>query len=168
MINSKHEFTFIKSVILQGLTKFKFMEHRASLEPDHPRYMPLHRSVGHRQHERTLLKHVNKLTWFKKENLGDPFRNKWKDMIKYKWNHKTSRGKKSRLNRTVIAGDLVGVKADNDRAVTGEDVVEQDHRIKPSEHTVRSNMKADITTILFVPPSQGSILFKLIVEKEHN
>ena len=67
----------------------------------------------------------------------------------------------------VITGDMVGVKADNDRAVTGEDVVEQDHRIKPSEHTVRSNMKADITTRLFIPPSQGSILFKLIVEKEH-
>ena len=70
------------------------MEHRASLQPEHPEYMPLHRDARYRQDERILLKNVNKLTWFKSENLGDSFKNMWKKKMQYRWKKKMSKGSK--------------------------------------------------------------------------
>ena len=51
MVNSKHKFAFIKSVVLQGLTKFKHMEQRAALPVNNHRYMPMHREVVYRRNE---------------------------------------------------------------------------------------------------------------------
>ena len=74
MVNSSHKFAFIKSVMLQGITKFQYMCNRDGLDPEDKRYMPLHRERQHRGHERMLLKYVNQMLWFTDEKLSDPFR----------------------------------------------------------------------------------------------
>ena len=84
MINSKHKFAFIKSVILQGLTKFQFMKYRSKLAPTDRKFMPLHRERGFKRHERILIKYVNVMLWYKEEKLSDPFRQLWKRKIRRK------------------------------------------------------------------------------------
>ena len=46
MVNSNHKFTFIKSVVLQKITRFEHMTYRASLPEKHPQFMPMHRTLS--------------------------------------------------------------------------------------------------------------------------
>ena len=84
MKNSGHEFSFIKSVVLQGITKYEFMKWRSNLAKDHEKYMPLHRDRSFRNDERVLVKYLSIMTWFTDEKLQDPFRQEWKKLIRYK------------------------------------------------------------------------------------
>ena len=42
MRNSQHQFSFIKAVVMQGLTKFQHMKWRSNLSRENPKYTPLH------------------------------------------------------------------------------------------------------------------------------
>ena len=96
MINSKHKFAFIKSVVLQGLSKFSHMVYRATLPVTHCEYMPLHRPYHHRRNERLLIKYANRMLWFTQNDLGDPYKKKWKSKIKFRWSKKYTILKKIR------------------------------------------------------------------------
>ena len=187
MVNSRHRFSFIKSVVLQGLTKFKHMERRAALHDEHPEYKPMHREFYYKRNERILLKYVDKTTWFKTENLGDPFKNKWRRMIKYRWSSKVDNKRSERMKTQLVdkekfteipvpsahTDDRVG--DGSHRVEQGQDIVgvELDKTIERSDVRMseltngQGNGKSNITTTFFVPSSIGSLLFKLIVEKEH-
>ena len=54
MVNSRHKYSFIKSVVLQGLSKYEHMKFRDSLQSDHEQFMPLHRPRDHRREERIV------------------------------------------------------------------------------------------------------------------
>ena len=121
MVNSKHSFSFIKSVVLQGITKFKYMEWRASLPEQHPRFMPLHRTYSFRRNERILTKFVEKMTWFKVEKMTDPYKNSWRRRVKFKWTRVADRIKKiqstkqMRRNRAKGLETVLSKKSHNDR-----------------------------------------------------
>jgi len=84
MRNSGHKFQFIKSVVLQAITKHEYMLERDKLKPTSKRYCPMYRTRSHKQTERIMIKHVGALTWFTVENLDDPFKQGWKGRIRRK------------------------------------------------------------------------------------
>ena len=127
MTNSGHKFTFIRSVLMQGITKFEYMVRRSKLDEENKMYLPLHRERDFRREERILTKYVSGMVWFTGEKLTDPYRQLWRKNIKYKSDGSNKKSFK--------------------------------------EHSFM-NKKVKSTTTLFVPPSVGSILFKLIKEKE--
>ena len=86
--NSGHQFSFIKAAVLQAITRFKFMEERNRLPPDHPKYRPLYRDRQYKRNERLITKRVQMATWFTGEDLGDPWRQSWKSRIKRKGSNK--------------------------------------------------------------------------------
>ena len=73
LINSGHRFSFIKSIILQALTRYEYMKERSILDPNDKRYKPLYRKRTFNFRERTMLKKVERYTWYKNINLGDPY-----------------------------------------------------------------------------------------------
>ena len=95
MVNSNHQYAFIKSVILQGITKFKYMEWRAALPCTDPRYMPMHRPFEFKRGERILTKYAESTTWFKNDKLGDPFKDGWRAKIKFNWARSTMKLKEN-------------------------------------------------------------------------
>ena len=78
LVDSNHRYPFTKSVILQGLTKYEYMCERSSVDVQDPKYMPLYRQRTPRQIERTLLKYIEPIVWYKGSNLGDPFKKTWR------------------------------------------------------------------------------------------
>ena len=84
MVNSGHKYQYIKAVVLQGISKFKYMVQRSKLEPTSKKFAPIHRDRYYRWDERTLLKYTNKDTWYTGIPLKDKFRNGWKSWIKRK------------------------------------------------------------------------------------
>ena len=81
LVNSGHSFSFIKAVILQGLTRYKFMLKRDSLPPDNPKHMPLYRERKFQCVKRMILKYVEGRTWYKDLNLGDQYARHWKKKL---------------------------------------------------------------------------------------
>ena len=82
LVNSGHEYKFIKSVILQALTRYKYMLMRSDLDSNHVKYMPLYRARSYQQILRKMNKCVEYMTWYKGLTLYDPHRNGWKKQIK--------------------------------------------------------------------------------------
>ena len=64
LTNSGHKFSYIKSIVLQALTKFSYMVARDRLPEDDRRYMPLHRNRGFQQAHRKLVKYTNSAVWY--------------------------------------------------------------------------------------------------------
>ena len=54
LVNSGHKFTYIKSVILQGVTKFVYMLYRNNLTPSDKVYSPLHRLRTYKEAKENL------------------------------------------------------------------------------------------------------------------
>ena len=81
MRNSNHTFVYIKSVILQALTKFMFMTGRSKLAPSDKLFKPLHRSREFDGENRMLEKYLNHSTWYKSLNVGDMYKDLWKRNI---------------------------------------------------------------------------------------
>ena len=73
LVNSGHRYKFIKSVILQGLTRYKFMLSRSKLNEGDIKYMPLYRSRSFQQIVGKMNKCVVGMTWYKDLNRYDPF-----------------------------------------------------------------------------------------------
>ena len=83
MINSGHRYKFIKSVILQAITKYKFMVGRSRLPEDKEKFKPLYRARCFDQLRRDIAKRVEGSTWYKGIEVHDKFRNEWKSDVKY-------------------------------------------------------------------------------------
>ena len=84
LVNSNHRFQFIKSIVLQAITKYEYMLGRAGLDPEDEKYQPLYRERSYMEEERKILKYINPCTWYTGENLGEKFRQDWKRFIKRK------------------------------------------------------------------------------------
>ena len=84
LVNSQHKYPFIKSVVLQALTKHKTMVARAALPQSNKRHMPLYRSRHFNWEQRTLLKCVEPGVWYKDLSLGDRYKNVWKGRVSKK------------------------------------------------------------------------------------
>ena len=78
LVNSKHTFSFIKALTLQGLTKYKYMVERSLLPKTDPKFMPLYRLRQFREADRKIKKYVDSSTWFRGYELYDIFRSTWK------------------------------------------------------------------------------------------
>ena len=84
LVNSGHQFTYIKSIILQALTKYKHMVERSMLDKKNKRYMPLHRPRQFNMEGRLLEKYISQSTWYTDTRIGDAYRNTWKKWVKRK------------------------------------------------------------------------------------
>lgn len=116
LVNSGHMFTYIKSVVLQGLTKYTYMVSRDQLPSSDKRYMPLHRLRTFKSDERKLSKYVNKAVWFTNIDVKDKYRNSWKGWIKRKKENKWRRdkqhnkGKKTNITTAIFIPKTGGGK----------------------------------------------------------
>ena len=148
MINSNHKFSFIKSVVLQGITKYGYMEYRASLPENHPQYMPLHRPFDYRRNERMLTKYVDKMCWFKREKLGDPFKNAWKSRIKFKWSKRVSGTEKikRKLNKREKYSGVAPVNKRQDLLHSSRQDLLHSSNTGEQENRVGQELKKDIST----------------------
>ena len=96
LVNSGHRYPFIKSVILQAVTKYKFMLKRAKLDENDIKYIPLYtvyRARAYDHLKRKVSKMVEGMTWFRKVEVYDKFHNGWKSHINYKHERGRSRGR---------------------------------------------------------------------------
>ena len=82
--DSGHSFSFTKSVVLQALTRFKYMVERDSLDEQSEKYKPLYRGKEYDSDTRFKLKTVNSRTWYKNVKLGDHYKQDWKAKLRRK------------------------------------------------------------------------------------
>ena len=73
LVNSGHKYKFIRSIILQALTRMKFIKERASLEKENVRFKPMYRSKMYDFDTRCKLKCTNKTMWYSGKLVGDKF-----------------------------------------------------------------------------------------------
>ena len=90
MVNSGHKFQYVKSVVLQGISKYIYMVYRSNLNENHKLYCPLHRQRSYKNEMRKLIKYTNHARWYTDEKVGDIFKDGWKKWIKRKryWKRK--------------------------------------------------------------------------------
>ena len=93
-INSGHRFPFVKSVVLQALSKYVYMVGRNALPPDHKLYSPLHRSVTYNSNRRKLCKYTEQATWYSTRIRKDIHSNGWKRWITSKEDRRGNRQRK--------------------------------------------------------------------------
>ena len=94
LVNSNHSFTYIKAIVLQGLTKFSWMVSRNNLSKNNKMYKPIHRLRGYKSEERKLSKYLNFGTWYNELKTGDKYDKIWKKNITRKgenWKNKKKR-----------------------------------------------------------------------------
>ena len=84
LVNSGHKYPYIKSVVLQALTKFEYMVSRSKLSMEDDKYMPLHRDRNFDSDRRKLIKYSSRAVWYTKTDVKDKFRNVWKSWIRRK------------------------------------------------------------------------------------
>ena len=82
--NSGHKYSFSKSVILQAITRYKFMKERDGLDEENERFRPLYRDRSYQFSERCKLKYTEPMTWYTNVKVGDKFKHHWKFRIKRK------------------------------------------------------------------------------------
>ena len=81
LINSGHRFQYIKSIVLQAISKYIHMVDRNSLQPTDKEYCPLHRSRSYKSKMRKLVKYTTQARWFTDERVGDLYKDSWKQWI---------------------------------------------------------------------------------------
>ena len=161
LVNSGHSFVYIRAIVLQALTKFKYMLYRNSINPANKLYMPLHRSNEFKADLRKLQKYLNFATWYKDVNIGDQFSKLWKGSIRRKGDIDKLRGKK----RTAVNTDLKNNINNRNKSLSD---MEQESML-----TNKGDINWDLdlqlgttTTTFFVPPSPGSMLCNRMVQIE--
>ena len=92
LVNSNHTFQYIKSVVLQAISKYIYMIQRANLNEKDKRFCPLHRPRSYNSEMRKLIKYTNHSRWYTREKVGDIYKNGWKRWIRRK-------GPKHQLNK---------------------------------------------------------------------
>ena len=158
LVNSDHKFSYIKSIILQALTKYTFMVSRSLLGKNNKMYLPIHRLRNFMAKERKLIKYTNRAVWYTGTDVKDKYRNFWKRWIKRKGDFNKSRK---------------GVRKSNINPQQGSDILE--HRLVeqvpvvniPDKPVTRGDLKKPkITTALFIPKTPGAVLAKMIEQGE--
>ena len=125
------------------------MEERSKLPPDNKKYRPLYRDRMYKMNERLITKRVQMSTWFTGEDVGDPWRQCWKNRIRRKGEKRLSKECVSPVN--MVHSNPSTSKVEGRYGLVG--VLGED-KIK------------ETTTTFFVPASKNSQLYKLILQKE--
>ena len=146
LVNSDHKFSFIKSVILQAVTKFLYMVERSRLHTENKRYSPLHRLREFKSDERKLIKYTNRAVWYTRIDVKDKYRNTWKGWIRRKGQMRNN-FKSVRRNSV---NDHKGYENSSNRPLT---------------RGALRNMNR-VTTALFVPKTPKGHLAEMIQLKE--
>ena len=108
LVNSGHRYAFIKSIILQAITKYKYMVARSRLNRKNVKYQPLYRARSYNEERRKVLKYMNFALWYTNEDLGDPFRQWWKKYTSKKsWYRKKKNGHTVRDGRKITTAMFV-------------------------------------------------------------
>ena len=102
LINSGHQYSFVKAVVLQGITKYKYMVQRSEKKPTDPKYRPLYRPRIYQRNERLIVKRIQQSTWFKGDDLGDPWRQGWKKKIVHRRN-RVDNGNRGRSKKNITS-----------------------------------------------------------------
>ena len=145
LTNSGHKFSYIKSIVLQALTKFSYMVARDRLPKDDKRYMPLHRNRGFRQAHRKMVKYTSRAVWYTQTDVKDKFRNTWKKWIRRR-------------------GNKAGLKGE----IKKQSLSQQTRKLAPDARVTRSALRDNrITTAIFVPKTPGGRLANLIQDCEN-
>ena len=122
MVNSGHKLPFIKSIVLQGITRYLYMVERSTMQHDRPEYTPLYRARGFKSTERIMRKKVNRYMWYTEKDFKDPYRNVWKfrvrrrgDKVHKHWMNKLttnncSKGKEIPITTTMYVPSSCGGK----------------------------------------------------------
>ena len=97
LVDSGHKFLFVKPIILQALTRYKYMQERDKLKLEDPRYKKLYRNKMDDFEERVKLKAVEKFSWYTDGSLKDPWRDYWKFLVR-RWGKNVNKTKGHRLS----------------------------------------------------------------------
>ena len=100
MVNSGHKFQYVKSVVLQAISKYLYMVQRSSVDENNKIFCPLHRARTFKEDQRKLLKYTNYAMWYSKERPGDRYKDIWKSWIKRKGGKKHNNKKETRSKKT--------------------------------------------------------------------
>ena len=73
LVNSGHKYSFIKSIVLQAITKYEYMLYSARIDPENNMFQPLYRDRKFEEQERKILKCINYCTWYTGEDLSEEF-----------------------------------------------------------------------------------------------
>ena len=85
VVNSGHKFQYVKSVVLQAISKYIHMLERASLPEGNKNYSPLHRPRAFKDTRRKLIKYTGQATWYTNLIRKDPGGQGWKRWIVRKY-----------------------------------------------------------------------------------
>ena len=106
MINSGHAYQYVKSVILQALTKYTYVVYRSQLDVEHKLYSPIHRARDYQVGERRLTKYTDQALWYSEKIHLDKHKNTWKRWIVRKDSHWNNCRKGSNSNKHSGARDI--------------------------------------------------------------
>ena len=150
LVNSGHKFSYIKSIVLQALTKYEYMVSRSKLPKKDIKYMPLHRDRNFDTGRRKLIKYSARAVWYTRTDVKDKFRNTWKSWIRRKGQ---TRGKMIRYMAGRVHGD------DNSAIAT----------VGSNKRITRSILQNDnrVTTAMFIPKTRSGQLAKSIQDLEN-
>ena len=137
LVNSGHKFAHIKSIELQAISKYIYMQSRSALPQDHKRYSPIHRLRSYKLEERRLVKYALGVSWYTYIDLKDKYRNQWKNWIQ----------RKSEKNNKTERWGRGSLKSDGSKGGNNKQALET-------------------TTVMFIPSTVGGKLIKLVEEKE--
>ena len=88
LVDSGHRYLFIRAIILQALTRFKYIKERNVLDESDARYNPMHRDRWYKFEERSKIKLTSKALWYTNKQVGDVYKQDWKRRIKRKGDDK--------------------------------------------------------------------------------
>ena len=107
MVNSGHKFQYIKSAVLQAITKYTYVIERSQLDQQNEKFCPVHRSRDFDESRRKLLKYTNQALWYTNSKFGDKFKDYWKSWIVRKdtfWSRHSGKQQhaKGKMNTTSV------------------------------------------------------------------
>ena len=97
LVDSGHRYLFIRAIILQALTRFKYIKERNVLDESDARYNPMHRDRWYKFEERSKIKLTSKALWYTNMQVGDVYKQDWKRRIKRKGDDKNPHHKNNSL-----------------------------------------------------------------------
>ena len=107
LVNSGHAFQYVKSVILQALTKYTFVVYRSSVGKDHKLYSPIHRARDYQVQERKLMKYTDQALWYTDKIQLDKHKDVWKRWVTRKETYWRKQHKISAPNARVTTAMFV-------------------------------------------------------------
>ena len=84
LINSGHKYAYIKSIVMQGISRYIYMWERNNLDSGDKKYCPLHLARSFKTNDRKLTKYLSHSNWYTNNKFGYKYKHGWKKWIKRK------------------------------------------------------------------------------------